>query len=118
MNIEDLIKKRSEELDQDRPPDDLWGKIHKDWRLSRKPMLHVWKVAAMVLLSISLGLIINNVYLRNEIDELATLGDISDNYREMENTYITQINQMESLISLDEVKSNEDLSWQIGRAHV
>ncbi len=110
MNIEDLIKKRKKELDLDIPPADIWNDIQKEWK-PKKSQFHWWKIAAIVFITLSLGLLINNFSLQKKVDELATLGDISEEYREMENSYVSQINQIESELPLEQIKAQKDLSW-------
>ncbi|MEQ6165639.1 MULTISPECIES: hypothetical protein [unclassified Ekhidna] len=111
MNIEDLIKKRKENLDIDSPPSDLWDGIKKDWKKEKSAKFSWWKVAAVIFIATSVGLLIHNISLQNTVDELASLGDISTEYRELENNYVSQINQLEADIPMKELKSSEDFQW-------
>ena len=110
MNIEDLIKQKRDELDLETPPSDLWNDIHKDWK-TKKESFPWWKVAAIIFITFSVGLLINNVLLRQQVDELASLSDISNEYEVIEKGYITQINQLETSLPLEEISANEDLKW-------
>ena len=109
MNIEELIKKKKEQLDVETPPAELWNGIKKEWKSEKS--FSWWKVAAAIFICTSLGLLLHNISLQNQVDELATLGDISEEYRSIENSYITQINELESNIEISQVKSQDDFSW-------
>ncbi|MEO9485425.1 MAG: hypothetical protein ABJG47_18340 [Ekhidna sp.] len=109
MNIEELIKQRKEQLDVETPPVEMWDEIKKDWK-SEKTMSW-WKVAAVIFITTSLGLLLHNISLQNRVEELATLGDISEEYRSMENSYVTQIKALESSIEINQVKSKDDFYW-------
>ncbi len=109
MNIEELIKKRKEQLDIDTPPTDLWKDIKKEWKPERN--LSWWKVAAVLFIATSLGLLLQNISLKNQVEELATLGDISEEYRSIENSYISQISELESSIEINQVKNQTDFDW-------
>ncbi|WP_424961122.1 hypothetical protein [Ekhidna sp.] len=111
MNIEDLIKKRKENLDIDSPPPDLWDGIKQEWKNEKSVKLSWWKVAAVIFITTSVGLLIHNISLQNTVDKLASLGDISTEYRELEDNYVSQINQLEANIPMKELKSNEDFQW-------
>ncbi|MEQ9467009.1 MAG: hypothetical protein RLN88_06320 [Ekhidna sp.] len=110
MNIEDLIKKRKDELDIETPPAELWDGIRKKWKQEPKG-ISWWKVAAVVFITTSVGLLIHNISLQNEVEHLASLGDISEKYRSIENDYISQVNSIESSIPIEQAKSQEDYTW-------
>ena len=109
MNIEELIKNRKDQLDVDTPPAELWDGIKKDWKMEKS--FSWWKVAAIIFITTSLGLLLHNVALQNRVDELASLGDISEEYKEMEESYLTQINSLETSIEINQVKTQDDYSW-------
>lgn len=111
MKIEDLIKKRKEDLNLDTPQPDLWAGIKNNWKKDRSAQFTWWKVAALIFITTSIGLLIHNISLQNTVDELASLGDISTEYRALENDYVTQINKLEAEIPMKEVKSSEDFQW-------
>ncbi len=109
MNIEDYIKERKDNLNIDTPPEGLWNEIKKDWKPDKS--FSWWKAAAVIFIATSLGLLLHNISLQNQVEELATLGDISEEYRDIENDYLQQINTLESAIEINEAKSQEDFSW-------
>ena len=110
MNIEDLIKQNRDQLNRDIPPDEMWNNIRKDWKAEKKQP-HWWKVAAILFITLSLGLLINNISLQKQVDELASLSDISKEYETIEKSYMQQINRLESSIVIHEIESNEDYGW-------
>ncbi|MEP1033193.1 hypothetical protein [Ekhidna sp.] len=109
MNIEDLIKQRKEQLDVETPPTEMWDKIKKDWKSEKN--FSWWKVAAVIFIATSLGLLLHNISLQNQVEELATLGDISEEYRSIENSYLTQIIALESSIEINQARSQDDFKW-------
>jgi len=111
MNIEELIKNRKNELDQNNPPEELWEQIRSDWKDEKQTRFFTWKAAAVVFIAATLGLLIHNIRLQQEVETLASLGDLSEEYQEMENDYLLQINQIETSLSIEEVKSNEEYQW-------
>ena len=113
MNIEDLIKQRKNDLDLEQPPADSWEVIQKQWKSQPPTRFNWWKVAAMVLLTLSLGLLIRNQTLQEQVSELASLGDISETYQQVEDDYLMQINQIETEISFEEVAQDEDMAWMV-----
>ena len=60
---------------------------------------------------LSFGLLIRNFTLQQTIEELASLGDISEEYQEIEENYLVQINQLQNSLPLEELKLREDFSW-------
>lgn len=113
MNLEELIKNRKDELNLDTPPPELWDDLKKEWKNDKSSPFSWWKVAAVIFITTSIGLLVHNITLQNTVDELASLGDISSEYREMENGYITQINELESEIPIKDLKSSQDFNWII-----
>ncbi|WP_462250036.1 hypothetical protein [Ekhidna sp.] len=109
MNIEELIKSKKNQLDVEDPPAELWGEIKNDWKPERR--FSWWKAAAAVFLAISIGLLIQNLSLQDQMNQMASLGDISDEYRTIERSYITQINDLESQIEIDQARNEEDFKW-------
>lgn len=111
MKIEDLIKQRKEHLNIESPPDELWSEIRDNWKYNKPKGFQWWKVAAVIFLSTSIGLLGYVVLLENKVDELATLSDISASYAVVEENYQQQIAQLESEIPLNQVKQADELSW-------
>lgn len=111
MNIEDLIKNRKNKLDVEQAPPELWDKIKSEWKDEKQPGFSWWKAAAIIAISLSIGLLIHNQTLQNKVDQLASLGDLSEEYRVVEQGYITQINQLESTIPIGSAMEQEDFEW-------
>lgn len=109
MNIEEHIKNRRDQLDIENPPADTWNGIKSEWK--KESSVSWWKVAAVLFIATSVGLLLHNISLQNQVDELASLGDISEEYKAIEDNYVAQINQLESNIELSKVRSQEDFSW-------
>jgi hypothetical protein len=111
MNIEDIIKKRKDQLDVETPPAELWDGIKKEWKPEQNSAIQWWKVAAVLFIATSIGLLIHNITLQNKVEELATLGDISEEYHEIEKGYLSEISSLEASIPLKQVKSQEAFTW-------
>lgn len=109
MNIEDLIKKRKDQMDVETPPADIWDGIKSEWKAEKS--FSWWKVAAVIFITISFGLLLQNISLQSQVDELATLGDISEEYRAIEDDYLVQISELESTIEISKVRSSDDFAW-------
>lgn len=111
-NIEKLLLDNREELDIESPPKDAWNAIRGELP-SNKPdrSIQWWKVAAALFLVSTLGLIAYNFTLQERVDELASLGDISDHYKQVETDYQREINQLTGNSSLEEALQTEDLKW-------
>ncbi len=118
MQIEDLIKQNKDKLDVEQPPPEVWDKIKKDWKSEPKYSFSYWKVAALVFISTSLVLLFYSLSLQNQVNELASLGDISEEYETIEKGYQEEITQLESAIPINEVSNNEDLSWLLEEMEV
>ncbi|SNT31353.1 hypothetical protein SAMN05421640_3367 [Ekhidna lutea] len=110
MNIEELIKNRKDQLNVEFPPDEVWGNIQKSWK-NEKPTSQWWKIAAAVFITLSIGLLLHNISLQSQVDELASLGDISEDYRVMEDDFIAQISTIEAGLEIEKVKSQNDFEW-------
>lgn len=111
MKIEEIIKQRKDELNVEHAPPEVWQAIRKDWQTQSNRPTQWWKVAAILFISTSIGLLIHSITLQNRVDELASLSDLSEEYQKLENGYIQQVNQLETSLPLDEIKSNSDLNW-------
>ncbi len=113
-DIEKLLRDKREELDLEEVPKGAWEGIRKEVALSpQKESLSFqwWKVAAVVFLTTSIGLLVYNFSLQQQVEELASLGDISEEYLEVEQSYKAQINQLTSQIQVKKVLKSEDLAW-------
>lgn len=116
-DIEQQLRENLKELDVEQVPEEVWSNIRSQWHPKERDT-HLsfnifWKVAAVILLSTSIVLLIRNNSLQNQIEELATLGDISPEYREVENGYLSEINQLTSNIPLNELVKDKDYAWMI-----
>lgn len=111
MKIDELIKNRKDKLDVETPPQEVWKAIKEEIRPIKSTSFQWWKVAAIIFVSLSIGLLIQNRLLQSQVDELATLGDISDEYQRIENNYLSQVNLLEGSIPLDELKEDADYTW-------
>lgn len=110
MNIEDLIKKRAERLDVESPPPELWDGIKKEWKNERSSTIW-WKAAAAIFIITSAGLLFHNTLLQQQVEELSSLGDISEEYQNLEQGYIQQVNLLEESLPMEELKQDSDFSW-------
>lgn len=111
MQIEDLIKKRKDELNVETAPPEVWENIRKDWKPKSKKSFQVWKAAAVLFIAATLALTLQNVILQNKVNKLASLGDISEEYHQIETNYITQVNEISNSLELDQIKDQEDFQW-------
>ncbi len=112
MRIEDIIKNKKDQLDLENPPEEIWDGIKSEWKNSKKDSTHQWwKVAAIVFISTSIVLLLYSLSLRNQVDQLASLGDISAEYKEVEDQYQREIASLESKINIQEVSQNDDFGW-------
>lgn len=111
MKIDELIKQRKDQLDVEHAPPEVWQGISAELKKPKTSHFQWWKVAAIIFICFSIGLFVQNRLLQNQVDELASLGDISEEYSVMENDYITQVNQLQSAIPINELKEQEDYKW-------
>lgn len=111
MRLEEIIKQKRDQLDVEQVPLDTWEKIKADWKKDTKSSFHWWKAAAIVFISTSIALLYYSFNLQNKVEKLASLGDISIEYKEIEDQYLTEIKSLEASISYQEVTQNEDLAW-------
>ena len=112
-DIEQQIRDKRDTLDIESPPPDLWTNIRDEWKKDQapKPGFGWWKVAAIIFLGSSIALLAYSLSLKEQVNELASLGDISEEYRIMENNYQQEIGSLTSSIPLEELMTSEDYSW-------
>lgn len=113
MQIEDLIKQQRDELDIENPPTELWDNIRKEWKgekFSKQP-IYWWKVAALIFITTSFGLLLYTFSLHNKVEKLASLGDISAEYKEVQVKYEQEIATLESSVPIQNVKQDDDFFW-------
>ena len=111
MKIEDLLNERKNQLDVEEPPLEAWDQISKGVSKEQHSVSMWWKVAAILLVALSLGLLVNNQILKGEVEKLASLGDLSEEYSSIENDYLTQINQIEKAIPIVQLKNKDEYQW-------
>ncbi len=113
-DIEQQIKDQRHLMDVENPPEDVWDGIRDKWKpKSTSASTLWWKVAAGLFLASSIALLVYNQSLRQQVEQLATLGDISEKYREIENDYKLEINKLSQQVGFDEVALNNEYSWII-----
>lgn len=114
MRIEDIIKKQRDLLDLENPPGDVWEGIKSEWKKEEKSTSYQWwKVAAIVFISTSIVLLLYSLSLQNQVNQLASLGDISSEYQAMESKYQQEIANLESVVNIEEVSESDDFGWII-----
>jgi len=111
MKIDELIKERKNGLDVEAPPAEVWQNIRQEWKPEKKRNFEWWKVAAVIFICLSIGLLIQNRLLWSQVNELASLGDLSDNYAKVEKEYLSQVGFLEESIPLDDLKDIDDYQW-------
>jgi len=109
MQIEDLIKARRDRLDLENPPEELWQGIQKGWK--KQPRFSIWKYAAMLLIGTSTALIFYSLNLQQQVNQLSKLSEISEDYRTLEQAYITQISLIEKRLNLKKSDSSKEFKW-------
>lgn len=112
MKIDEIIKSRIDHLDVEQPPAELWENIRKEWKAEpKRSTISAWKIAATVLLATSFGLLMYTRSLHEEIDQLASLGDISSEYQVVEQRYQSEINALETSIPMKQVSQSRNYDW-------
>lgn len=114
-DIEDLLKDRRRELELEIPPMDAWDGIREQLRNERKveerTLGNWWKVAAVIFFVSTIGLVVYNNSLQERMTDLASLGDISDEYKSMEQTYEKEIAELTTNLPMETVMTSEELAW-------
>jgi len=112
--LEDIIKENQHKLDVDEVPSDAWSGILKEWkgRNASRDYSNWWKIAAVLFFLSTAALIVYNIGSGNQAtNQLASLGDISKEYKKMEKAYVSEINAIQTTINFDETTGYEDLEW-------
>lgn len=111
--IEDQIKAKREQLDIDTPPKELWNGIKDGWKKEEKKSTNFqwWKVAAALFFASTVGLLAYSLSLKEEVNELASLGDISPEYKEIEASYRSEISLLTSALSMDSLMTSAEYEW-------
>ncbi len=115
LDIEQQLRDKRDRLDMEEPPKALWNNIRSEWQKPQPQsgLVVWWKVAAVLFLISSIALLVHNVVLQQEVDELASLGDISKEYRKIERSYQREINQLTSSLPLEEIIDQEEFAWMM-----
>ncbi len=112
MRIEDIIKEQRENLDLESPPEEIWEGIRTGWKSDSKTNSYKWwKVAAIVFISTSVALLLYSLSLQNQVSQLASLGDISAEYKAIEDKYEREIISLETSLDLQQVSEHDDFAW-------
>ena len=111
MKIDELIRQRKDQLDVESPPQEVWDKIRLEISDVKEKQFQWWRVAAVIFICVSIGLVIQNRLLRSQVRQLATLGDISEQYAGIEQDYISQVRQLEQSTSINDLAGEVDYAW-------
>lgn len=114
MNIEDLIRKQKKDLDVETPPPELWSSIKNEWK--QEPPSYfiapkVWKAAAAIFMILSVTLLLYSISLEQKFKKVAALSDVSDDYKQLEIKYKEIIDQLESSISIVQIRDDDNYQW-------
>ena len=115
-DIEQQLRDKKDDLDLEQVPTEVWSNVQRGWNAREEKTISFslwWKVAAVILLTTSIALFVRNHSLKNQIKELATLGDISPEYRDVENAYLTEINHLMSQMDMGNLQNNHDYGWMM-----
>jgi len=114
MRIDDIIKKQKNQLDLETPPPEVWDRVKSDWKTESKAessKFQWWKIAAMVFISTSIVLLLHSLSLQSKVNQLASLGDISKEYKALESKYQSEITSLEMNVNLKEISKNDEFIW-------
>ncbi len=111
--IEDQIKEKRKELDIEVPSSEVWNGIREGWKKkeTQPTSFQWWKIAAAIFFVSTIGLIGYSLYLKKEVEELASLGDISPEYQAIEASYNSEISLLTSTLSIDSLIISDDYGW-------
>lgn len=109
MKIKEFIKSRKEKLNVEHPPADVWQGIQKGWK--KEPKYVLWKYAAVFFIGVSLTAIFYSIHLRQQVNHLTRLGDISEEYHSMEQGYISEIRLLEDRIDINTLMATKKFEW-------
>ena len=111
--IERQIRDNRNQLDIETPPEDVWNSIREGWKKEGKKSsnFQLWKVAAAIFFASTIGLLAYSISLKDEVNELASLGDISPEYQKIEASYQAEILLLTSALSIDDLIKSDEYSW-------
>ncbi len=111
FDIEKLIRQKRKELDVESPPEQLWENIESNVRLNHHSQFGLfWKIAAVLFFGTTVTLLIILNSRGTEDNRLATLGDISEEYKALENDYQQVIQLIETELKIEE-KHRKEFPW-------
>lgn len=115
FDIEKIVKEKRHQIDVETPPDSLWDGIENKIEIPQKPEKKdyswVWKVAASLFLVTSIVLLALLVSKPGDQEpQLASLSDISSEYKSIETEYISVIQMIESELKVDE-EHRKEFPW-------
>ncbi len=113
-NIEDLIRERGDLFSGEEPMDGHFERFN--WKLEKRLHSHAIKRsivpyllrAAVVTLLVTISSLWTWEHFIRKDNNKMTLGQVSPQYREVENYYIHQVNLMESEIKTDNINNNPE----------
>ncbi len=108
IDLEKYASDHREKLDAENPPFGLWEGIEREITPSKKQFNWIWKAATITLLAIC-GLLIYQLDQQNA-NRLYSLGDISEEYRKIEEGYKANIAALEASLPKEEL-SSDDFAW-------
>ena len=104
-NFEDYLKQNRASLDVEDPDDDfIWSGIQSELKAKKSFNFISWKMAAIVLLALVSGFMLNSVLSPNPKVVQLALADISPEYAKQERFYQTSIQQKWDQINNEEIK--------------
>ncbi len=107
-NFEDYLKKNRASLDIEDPDDDfIWSGIQNDLRAKKSFNFFSWKMAAIVLIALMSGFMLNSIINQNSKVVLLSLADISPEYAQQERFYQAAIQQKWDQINEEKIERSD-----------
>ena len=108
VNFEDSLKKNRAKLDVEEPDDDfIWAGIQTELKSKKIFRFFSWKVAAIVLLALMSGFVLNSVLGPKQKVIQISLADISPEYANQERIYQASIKEKWSQIKGEDFKPSD-----------
>lgn len=108
--LERFVAGHREELDLDIPPQAVWEGVRKSLPKAKRSMQGFWRAAAVMLLLLSTGLGWMLYSQSGGSPAMDSLGDISAEYRHMEEGYKQSILQLQTSMGWEEI-DREEYAW-------
>ncbi len=107
-NFEESLKKNRASLDVEEPDDDfIWSGIQSELKSKRTLHFLSWKAAAIILLAVISGFVLNSVLNPTPKVVQFSLADISPEYAEQEKFYQASIAEKWDQIKVNDLNRNE-----------